>query len=259
MNRSFYLPRASGLHALHPLTKLSLVAAIVWVGFLAPTPLIPLALLMLLVLPLAWWGRVAGQVLKVALLILLPLTVSLVLVQGLFYPGATRVLLALGPVSFKLEGLLFALGTASRILLLAGAGLLLLFTTHPADLALALTQRGMPMALAYIVVTAIQLIPQMQARAGAIVDAQRARGLETEGSMQRRLGALIPLLGPLVFGALAEVDERAMGLEARAFSSAREKTSYKELRDTRAQSVLRAVVLFAALLIGAVEWIGAGV
>ncbi|MGE5141445.1 MAG: energy-coupling factor transporter transmembrane component T family protein [Rudaea sp.] len=258
MSRTFFLGRASGLHALHPLTKLTLAAAVVWVGFLAHSPLVPLGLFAFVIVPFAAFGRIAGSLLRVTLAILILLGLSLVIVQGLFYPGATRVLLPLGPFALKEEGLVFAFGTLSRIMLLTGAGLLLLFSTHPGDLMLALTQRGLPSSLAYIVVTALQLIPQMQARAAAIVDAQRSRGLETDGSLLLRLRGVIPLLGPLVIGAIADVDERAMALEARAFARPGPKTSYKWLADTRAQRLARYSLLIAALVLGALEIAGVG-
>ena len=256
MSRSFFLLRSSGLHALHPLTKLVAVLAIVLIGFLARWPSLPIALFLFLILPLAGWGKIARDLVRVTVTVILPFVVSIALVQGLFYPGSTHVLFSLGPLAFKEEGLIFAYGTAGKILLLAGAGLLLLFSTPPSDLMLALTERGMPNALAYIVITAIQLLPQMQAKAAAIVDAQRARGLETEGSILRRVSAIVPLLAPLVFGALADVDERAMALEARAFSAPRTRTSFKELRDTRAQALARWLVLVGAVAIGALEFLG---
>jgi energy-coupling factor transport system permease protein len=233
------------------------VAALLAVGFLARWPHLPVLLFALVVVPLALWGHIALPLLRVTLSVVVPFIVSIALIQGLFYPGAKTVLLALGPLAFKAEGLVFAYGTGARILLLAGAGLLLLFSTHPGDLLLALVQRGMPNALAYIVMSALQLIPHMQARAATIADAQRARGLETEGSLLARSRALLPLLGPLVFGALADVDERAMALEARAFSAPRPKTSFKALRDTRTQHFARTFMLLAAALAGALEvWSG---
>ena len=257
MAQSFFLPRASGLHALYPLTKLVLVAALLLVGFIARSPQIPLALLLGAVLPLAAWGRIAGAVVRVTLLVALPFVVSVTLIQGLFYPGPAHILLAFGPLAFKAEGLALAFATAARILLLAGAVLLLLFSTHPADLMLALEQRGLPGAAAYIVVAAIQLLPQLQARASAILDAQRSRGLETEGGMVTRARALLPLVSPLVFSALADVDERAMALEARAFSTPRVKTSFKELRDTRGQALARGLLLVGGVVLAVLEvWRG---
>jgi energy-coupling factor transport system permease protein len=250
--QSFFLPRTSGLHALHPLTKLTLVAGLLLVGFAAASPNIPLALFICLVLPLALWGQIVREVLRVTLVVLLPFVLSVTLMQGLYYPG-TQVILTFGPLSLRLEGLALAYATSARLLLLAGTALVLLFSTNPADLILALRQRGLPGALAYVAVAAIQLLPQLQARAFAILDAQRSRGLETEGRLFRRVRALIPLVSPLAFSALADVDERAMALEARAFSTARPKTSFKELRDTRAQAVGRWLLLGAAIIIAALE------
>lgn len=253
MRRSFFLPRDSGLHALHPLTKLMLALCVILIGFLAPWASLPLLLFLFIVLPLSVWGKIARSLIRATLVVAVPFALSITLVQALFYPGATHVLFALGPFAVKAEGLEFAYGTAGRILLLAGAGLLLLLSTAPSDLMMALTERGMPRSIAYIVVAAIQLLPQMQARAAAILDAQRARGLEAEGSILMRVRAVIPLLSPLVFSALSDVDERAMALEARAFSSARPRTSFVELRDTRGQAIFRWALAGAALSVGIVE------
>ncbi len=253
MNRTFFLPRSSELHHLHPLTKLVGVFALLWIGFLAPTFLIPYALFVFVVLPLAAWAQVLPALLRVTFAVVLPFIVSVAVIQGLFFPGASTVVFALGPLSVKQEGLIFALGTGGRILLLAGAVLLLLFTTHPADLMLALEQRGLPNALTYIVVTAMQLFPQMQAQAAEIQAAQRARGLETEGALINRLRALLPLLSPLVTRALFDVDERAMALEARAFAAPRAKTNFRQLTDTYGQRVARWAMFAAALVVGVAE------
>jgi len=115
---------------------------------------------------------------------------------------------------------------------------------------LALVQAGAPSALAYIVVTAIQLLPEMQANAAGILNAQQARGLETEGKLSVRIAAFLPLLAPLIYGALENVQERALALDARAFRAERPKTSWRELHDSRAQGILRIVlIVFSILLI----------
>ncbi len=67
--------------------------------------------------------------------------------------------------------------------------------------------------------SAIRMVPRMGERAGEIVDAQRARGMDTEGGVLRRVRGVIPLAGPMIFGALTEVEEQSMALEARAFSA----------------------------------------
>jgi energy-coupling factor transport system permease protein len=250
MNQTFFLDRASGWHALHPLTKLAIAMALVVTAFSVRWVFISIALFVLVVLPIAVWGKIWRELLRTTFTVILPLAVSLALVQGFFFPGAQVVLWQVGPFSLKREGLEFAFVTGTRLMMIAGAGLLVVYSTHPADLALALVQAGAPYALAYIVVTAIQLLPEMQARADGILNAQQARGLETTGSLRVRIAAFVPLIAPLVYGALENVQERALALDARAFRAPRPKTSWRELRDTQFQGALRSVlVVFSILLV----------
>jgi energy-coupling factor transporter transmembrane protein EcfT len=120
----------------------------------------------------------------------------------------------------------------------------------------ALTQHGLPASLTYIIVSTLQIIPQMQAKAGTIIDAQRSRGLETEGGLHRRIGALLPLVGPLVFGSLVDVEERAIAIEARGFKASRAKTSLLEIPDSAPQRLLRrGLVAVTILVIGVGLWL----
>ena len=57
---------------------------------------------------------------------------------------------------------------------------LFLFTTLADDLLEALISRGVSHRLAFVVLSAVQLVPRMQARAGSILEAQQARGLSIE-------------------------------------------------------------------------------
>ena len=140
------------------------------------------------------------------------------LIQGFFTPGPT-VLFRLGPFDYTLgRGSLVALLFSARLLVGLGAATLLMMITRPDALMRALVERGLPNQIAYIVVTALQIVPTFQARAHAILDAQRSRGLETEGPLTVRLRAFAPLVGPLILSSLMEIEERAIALEARAFN-----------------------------------------
>lgn len=250
MNQTFYIDRSSDWHALHPLTKLAVALTLIVTAFSVRWFYISIALFVFVVLPLAVWGKIWREVLRTTVTVILPLAISLALVQGFFFPGAQDVLWQLGPFALKREGLEFAFVTGTRLLMVAGAGLLVVYGTHPADLALALVQAGAPYALAYVIVTAIQLLPEMQAHADGILNAQQARGLETTGSFRARIAAFVPLIAPLVYGALENVQERALALDARAFRAPRAKTGWRELRDTQSQRILRiGLVVFSILLV----------
>ena len=112
-------------------------------------------------------------------------------------------------------------------------------TTHPSELMCDLTRRGLPGQFAYVIISSLQILPQMQAKAQTIIAAQRSRGLDTESSFLRRAGSLIPLVGPLVFGSLVEVEERAIAIEARGFTSTHLKTFLHQIPDTSTDRLIR--------------------
>jgi energy-coupling factor transport system permease protein len=122
--------------------------------------------------------------------------------------------------------------------------LLVLQSTHPADLVFALTERGLPRSIGYVLLVALQLVPDMSARATAILEAQRSRGLETQRGIMK-VRAIVPLVGPLIVGALVDVEERAMALESRAYMAPGPKTNLRQLVDTPAQRVARLLMLVA--------------
>lgn len=235
---SLYVDRNSGLNRLHPLTMLALVGFCLVAGLALPGAWAPYAVFLLVIVPLAAWGRVLGPFLRAALKIVLPFAVSVFLIQGFFWTGGTPVV-HLGPLSLKREGLLFAAQSTGRILSVLGSFLLLSLTTRTDALMIALAQRGVPKSLTYIVLATLQIAPRFQAKANTILDAQRARGLEVEGGFGRRVRALIPLTIPLVLGSIIDIEERAIALEARAFSRSGPKTSLLVLPDSRAQQVGR--------------------
>lgn len=106
-----------------------------------------------------------------------------------------------------------------------------------------LTRRGLPPQIAYVIISTLQILPQMQAKAQTIIAAQRSRGMDTQSSFLKRIGSLFPLVGPLVFGSLVEVEERAIAIEARGFTSTRVKTSLHEIPDTNLDKALRWALL----------------
>ena len=208
----------TGYHRLNPLTKavvatVTAVAAIVLGGVVGPLLLVVAAVL----LP-ALIAHVLSPLLRTSLLLSLPIGISAVLVNLFFFPGGRDVLFRVGPVTATGEGLALALEVLARILAISGAITLFYLTTRPADLVADLERRGVSPRLAFVANASVQTVPQMLARAGAISAAQRARGLDTEASLVRRLRGVVPLAGPVVLGTIAEVEERTLALEARGFT-----------------------------------------
>jgi len=169
----------------------------------------------------------------------LPLLVSILLVNTFLLPGATDVIATIGPFSATGSGLVVAVQAALRVVAFATSVAIFSLTTTTDDLLTDLEARGLGRRASYVIGSAISTIPRMAARAREITEAQRARGLDTEGSPWRRVRGVVPLAGPLIFGALSEVEERALALEARGFSAPVRRTALRSLPDSTAQRVVR--------------------
>ncbi len=247
---SIYSQGTSAIHRLHPLTKLTAALLLIMMAYLLPGLLTPLAIFGVLV-ALAYAAGVGGPFLWTSLKALLPFTVSLFLIQGILFPPPDATPFQIGPLTLTYEGLALAFLTATRLLALSATMLLLLRTTPPGDLVQALVERGLPRSIGYVLLAALQIAPDMSARATAILEAQRSRGLETEGTV-RRLRALPALVGPLVIGALVDTEERAMALESRAFMARGPKTTLRDIPDSPADHVARTLMLLA--LVALIGW-----
>ena len=96
-----------------------------------------------------------------------------------------------------------------------------------------------------MILSAVQMVPRMQERAGAILDAQQARGLAVSGSFRPRARALVPLIGPVLLGSLIDVRERTFALEARGFGARPGRTAYRVVADPPIDRLLRLAIVLA--------------
>jgi energy-coupling factor transporter transmembrane protein EcfT len=241
-----YVARESGLHKLHPLTKGSLTLLLLVAGLTLPGNWTGYILVALIIVPLAVWGKILRNFMRVVWAISLPFIISVVIIQSLFWGEGTPIF-EFWILSPKQEGAFFALISVGRIILVMAGFILFAMTTRLDTLMISLKQVGVPSSLAYIIVTTLQIVPRFQAKAVTILDAQRARGLETEGNIMVRARAFVPIVLPLVLGSLLEVEERAIAIEARGFNSNKKETSVIEISDTKFQVTLRR--LFIGLIV----------
>ncbi len=236
------------------LAAVSTVLAVVLGGLLGPAILVAVAVLA----PAAAAG-ILGRLLRTALLLSLPIAVSVLVVNLFFFPAGREILFQVGPVRATAEGLGFALETLARIGAISGA-ITLFYLTTPADaLVVDLERRGVAPGVAFVAIASVQTVPALVERAAAITAAQRARGLDTEGSLWRRARGVLPLAGPVLLGSIAEIEERTMALEARGFTRPGRRTLLWHPADTRRQSLARWLLLAAVpavLLARAAGWLG---
>lgn len=230
------------------------VAAVVLGGIIGPALLVAGAVL----LPAALAG-VAWRLTRTSLLFTLPLAISVLLVNLFFFPAGETLLVRIGPIAATAEGLVFAIEVLARILAISGAITLFYLTTRPAELVIDLERRGVPSRMTFVAAASVETVPAMVERAAQIIAAQRARGLDTEGSIGRRLRGIVPLVGPVILGSIAEVEERTMALEARAFGRPGRRTLLWHPPDSSRESLARwaLVASIAALIVvRAAGWLG---
>jgi len=198
-----------------------------------------LILVLLAVIGPALLARVVRDLVRTSLLLTLPIALSALLVNVFFFPGGQQVLLRLGPITATAEGLVFALEILVRIMAISGAITLFYLTTRPQDLVVDLERRGVSARVAFVANASVQTVPAMVERAQQIAAAQRARGLDTEGSFMRRARGILPIVGPVILGSIAEVEERTLALEARGFTRPGRRTLLWWPTDSGAQRAAR--------------------
>jgi len=236
---SYYVKRDSVLHHLNPLTKIILALSIVLISIFSPWYWTSHILLLLVIVPLCFAGRVTREYFTSAIRLIIPAAGFIFLMQAFFQPGGENVIFKFWLLDITQESLSFAFRISTRITVMISAFTLFLLTTHPNELMTDLTRRGLPAQFAYVIISTLQILPQMQAKAQTIIAAQQSRGLDTESTFLKRAGSVLPLVGPLVFGSLVEVEERAIAIEARGFTSKKIKTSLHEIPDRSVDKLIR--------------------
>lgn len=177
--------------------------------------------------------------------------------QAIFHAGTT-VVWQWKFISVKKEGIVYGLNLTSKIVALAGSIMLFFRVTSVKDFIISLETIGLPPTAAYVVLSTLQIIPEMKKRSTVIMNAQKTRGVETEGNVLQRAKAFIPTLGPLVLSSIASTEERAITLESRAFSAPVKKTHLYVPKDSNMDKILRYVFVMILILIivgRLIQWI----
>jgi energy-coupling factor transport system permease protein len=196
---------------------------------------------------------VAGRLVRLSLVLTLPIAISVVLVSVFTRAGET-VLFEIGPFDATLEGVDFAGQTLVRLFAISTSILLFGLTTDPRAFVLDLERRRLSPRFAFVAMATLEAVPSMIERATVIQSSQRARGLDTEGSLWARIRGVLPLVGPVILSSLTEVEERSLALEVRAFGRPGRRNLLWHVPDSTGQLVARALLLLAliALIVGRV-------
>jgi len=252
----FALPSSAGPgHGMNPMTVLTGLFSLIALAFIAPTAWWSLGLFTGFILPLAMGTRSLRTMTAMIFKFMIPFSIFLFPIHGLVVPGPAPVEvwgILVNPEGLELAGRIFA-----RLLVMIGGCVLLFKMVHPGTLLKELVNRGLPWGPAYVICTTLLLLPRMKKRVQTIGQAQQSRGLNTSGSLMTRARALIPLAGPLLFGTLAEVEQRAVALELKQITAKGKKPKHRTLPDSPPQIWFRrACLAVIAGALGSRLWLG---
>ena len=232
---SLYTNNGSWLTQLHPFTKLWYLVAAICIPLLTGS-LWGFAVMIIISFVLLKSGRLIKKALP---LIAFSFTIILTifLIHGLVNQQNKNVLFAIGFLKFYKEGLLYAAHIGLNILNMLLSFAIVVLSTRPSELVDELERKGFSPRFGYIINSVFQIIPQMMGTMHTITDAQRSRGMETEGNLLVRIKAFLPLISPVVMSALTATRERAIALEVRGFGAKGLKTWMHPHQKTKADRI----------------------
>ena len=250
-NSFIFSPGESILHRANPLTKLALLVWIIALSFVLSWPALWLSSFILVALSIPFGFK--GKVLKRFALLSLPFVLAVFIFHGLILPQNDFI--STGYLRYSADGLAHAALLSGRISLMLAGSLLFVSSTHPSTLLRAFDVARFPPGVSYLLASPLLLLDEFGARAKAIQDAQRSRGLNTESGVKSRLNALSMLVVPLVTSALSDAHERADVLNARGFRALPYRTTLHAQKDSGGEKQFRRVLyLLSVLQIGYALW-----
>lgn len=225
----FYTPGRSWLHSADARVKLLFVSgSIPALLMIRNAPLLGIALILLLLL-YASAGLPPDRSIRL-LKALAPVSLVMMLLRTFFYPAGAE-LAAWGPLRLTSVGLAEGLALGLRLISMALAVFLWLYTTEGRAIIRSLVRLGIPYAWGLSLSLALRYVPAVGASYQTILQAQRARGLDLESYRGiKRVRALLPGLLALMVTSFRASESMARALEARAFGAAGvQRTTLEEL------------------------------
>jgi energy-coupling factor transport system permease protein len=209
-----YREASTPFHALHPVTKLTLLLLMIVIPFLAKT-ILEAAFVILSYFILLLWGSGAPNLRKFWKMLLIfwvfTFTIWIVVPKLRDWPWSyeNAILLATRIDSFVIAGLMFV--TITRI----------------EEFTYALTRVGIPYKVAFTLSLGFRLVPLFYQNLQTIVSAQKSRGVDLEsGGWMGKAGKYGPILAVLISYSLRNADLMAMSLEAKGFGYSPHRTSF---------------------------------
>jgi energy-coupling factor transport system permease protein len=244
----------SPLQKLDGRTKLIALVVIFILALVFSHPLVVVGLLALVLI--TWWiARIPWSLIKDIMQFFLVIAIIILVVQVFFYPGKINLVRISDPVEFigfsgyiTLDGIEFGIAMVLRLVVIMIVAPLMVLTTPLPDFMLALVKLKVPYRFAFIMTTALSLLPSIQAHSAIIQQAQLCRGVtDFEGkNAWLKIRASAGLLVPLILGTFRDSQTLDVAMSSRAFGAPVKRTFLLESH-FRAADVILLVLSFLML------------
>lgn len=246
------------IHKLDPRAKLIMLAYFVGLALLFSNP-IHLAIVLLATIALWFYARIPAKEVSRVYKYVYGTLALVIIIQGLSFPTGTEILRIipenplLGNVgALTIEGIVYGIAISERILIMMIIGPLVIYTTPLDRLILGMVKMKMPYTIAYIMSSALNILPSVQLEIATIIEAQTARAftkLETGGFVER-MRAYIPILVPLIVSMARNSTQLSLAMAARAFGASKERTFYRDIKaETRDYIVIGIMIVTFAIFV----------
>lgn len=252
-----YYPGNSVIHKLDPRFKIVLTFGLIIVAFVASNfislGLVSIATVLMMILskiPVKMYLKTVKSIW---------FFVALTALINIFFIQTGDVLLEFLKIKIYSGGVEKALFIALRIFLLLIISSALTYTTTPTSLTDAIESLLKPLSkiginihtFAMMMTIALRFIPTLIEETGKITNAQKARGASMDdGSIIKRIKAVIPILIPLLASSIRRATELADAMECRCYHGAEGRTRLKVMKSSPKDYV--SMVLFILLIAGVV-------
>ena len=145
----------------------------------------------------------------------------------------------------------YSVAIALRLIALMTSFSIFFLTVHPDELSQALIQMRVKFEFAFAMSMAMRYVPTLGQEAYAIMDAQRARGIELDkGNILKRIRNIVPIIVPLIIVSIRRALSIAESMESRGFGASDTRT-YMETLSFRKRDwavVFLSIIILAVLI-----------
>jgi energy-coupling factor transport system permease protein len=248
-----YSSQDTYLNRLDARTKLILLVAVFTLVLIFSHPLYIVALLALVMVA---WGsaRIPFGAIKTIMQYFLVLAIIIFVFQVFFYQGTTNLFKISGPMPvigfngyITLEGVMFGVAMVMRLVVIMVVAPLLVMTTPLPEMMIAFVKFKIPYRFAFVMTTAMSMLPSIQNRAFLIQQAQLCRGVNDfeGGNLYAKLRVMSAMLVPLILGTFRDSQVLDVAMSSRAFGAPAKRTF---LLESHFESMDYVMLAFAAIL-----------